>query len=475
MERPLFRRRGQNAPQFPLERVGRAENALERLHELGFDSVASLLDVLLESNSVGRAECRQMLKALMKREEVLDSFLADQEICCNISSYASKIATKEMAKLVAHKALRLPVTSVNPESLDAFDPETIARLQRTCAPMITSILRTCAGENGFDDAEHDSDDTDDTDDSSDDTEDAGLPNEELELGDPRPTAQRRGRDRQQIATISLCMLSYAQNHQSNVLQMATGYFAYADNTSKRMVEILHRMGLLVTYETIRRALKENAKAISKQLEDKAWKSRFFLFYDNMNFYRHRRDERLHNRSVQVAYTAGYVHFMHSEHDENEDANWKQCFLDADQIDYSAANQLTFKDVMLCDEDLEHQARSARYMMSKTLIEYFPASCNRQKTRLSDGRLMPKFMKEPMPLSNIQCRRESSVVIPLPTLAIDEAFIEGTIDILRTYMQRLGLKDWVVKDKTIMFKGDFLTVRNMRRAIYRRQCELQPID
>lgn len=153
--------------------------------------------------------------------------------------------------------------------------------------------------------------------------------------------------------------------------MATGYFAYADNTSKRMVEILHRMGLL--YETIRRALEANANAISKKLEEKAWNRRFFSSYDNTNFYKHRRDERLHNGSVQVAYTAGYVYFMHSAHDEVENANWKQCYLNADQIDYSAANQLTFKDFMLCDEDLEHQARSARYMMSKTLNEYFPAS------------------------------------------------------------------------------------------------------
>lgn len=92
-----------------------------------------------------------------------------------------------------------------------------------------------------------------------------------------------------IATVSLCMLSYARNQRSNILQVTTGYFAYAENTTKRMVENLHRMSLLVTYETVRRALQANARAINEELKTKAWERRFFLSFDNMNFYEHRRE------------------------------------------------------------------------------------------------------------------------------------------------------------------------------------------
>ena len=54
-------------------------------------------------------------------------------------------------------------------------------------------------------------------------------------------------------------------------------------------------------------------------------------------------------------------------------------------------------------------------------------------------------------------------------------IAETIDILRVYLERLGLDDYVVSGKKIMFRGDFLTVRNVTRAIYQGQIEVNPID
>ncbi len=47
------------------------------------------------------------------------------------------------------------------------------------------------------------------------------------------------------------MLCYAKNQRSNILQVMAGYFAYADNTTKRMVENLYCIGFLVTYETVK--------------------------------------------------------------------------------------------------------------------------------------------------------------------------------------------------------------------------------
>ena len=74
-----------------------------------------------------------------------------------------------------------------------------------------------------------------------------------------------------MATIALCILSYARKQQSNILQITTGYYAYADKTTKRMVEVLHWMGLVLTYKTIQQALQKNADAVAKELQKKAWK------------------------------------------------------------------------------------------------------------------------------------------------------------------------------------------------------------
>ncbi len=91
------------------------------------------------------------------------------------------------------------------------------------------------------------------------------------------------------------MLCYAKNQCSNILQVTAGDFAYADNTTKRIVENLHCMGFLVTYKTVRQALQANALAINKELQKKAWERRFFLSFDNMNFYEYKRDQRLYNK------------------------------------------------------------------------------------------------------------------------------------------------------------------------------------
>ena len=190
----------------------------------------------------------------------------------------------------------------------------------------------------------------------------------------------------------------------------------------------------------------------------------------MNFYEQRRDERLHNKPIQLTYTAGYICFMHSEHDF-EGASFEDNFLRANHIDYDAVNQLVAEDFAITGDDWKHHAHSARHLILNILDNYFPTSTRKQKTRYSDGRLLPKYPKWPTPLPGIRCRMDLADLVPLPTLPLDESSILGTIDILKVYLKdTLELDDHVVRNKCIIFKGDFLTVRNIRRAIYRRHGE-----
>lgn len=71
--------------------------------------------------------------------------------------------------------------------------------------------------------------------------------------------------------------------------------------------------------------------------------------------------------------------------------------------------------------------------------------------------------------------EKADLLPLLVLDLDKTSISRTIDIIRTYLERLRLEDCVVGGKKIMFRGDFLTTRNVTRTIYQDQIELCPID
>lgn len=68
-----------------------------------------------------------------------------------------------------------------------------------------------------------------------------------------------------IVTVLLYMLYYAKNQYFNILQVMVGYFAYANNTTKYMVENLYCIDFLITYKTVQQALQANALAINKKL------------------------------------------------------------------------------------------------------------------------------------------------------------------------------------------------------------------
>ncbi|MCJ1345659.1 hypothetical protein MMC31_003867 [Peltigera leucophlebia] len=188
---------------------------------------------------------------------------------------------------------------------------------------------------------------------------------------------RQQRNKALIATIYLCMLAYSRSKYANLFQMVAGYFAFAQNMPKRYVEVFHKMGLLVTSETVYKALTANSEAVLQTL----W-------------------ERVRN---------------------------------------------------------------------KLLSRYYKKQLCVQKKEV-DGQILPKYWKWRMPLKKMQCAVQAADILPLLTLPHDESKISGTIEILQEIVARLGLDPHILHDKKVMFKGDYMTVRNITRAIYCKQEE-----
>ena len=168
------------------------------------------------------------------------------------------------------------------------------------------------------------------------------------------------------------------------------------------------------------------------------------------------------------YTAGYLCFMRSAHDNVAQANWQQKYLDRSSIDYNAMNALVVEDFLLNCQDLEHWTQSVQYILLSILATCYPKSVYWQKICLQDGCQVSKYAKWLVPLSNIQCLMEKTKLLLLPTLLLDEVFISGTIDILKKYLKRLELDKIAVTNKSIICKGDFLMVCNITRAIYQQR-------
>lgn len=230
-----------------------------------------------------------------------------------------------------------------------------------------------------------------------------------------------------------------------------GYFLYASNTAKRCIEVLHRLGLSISYETVISALRRNGEASLKQLRKEIQHRRFFVSFDNMNFFQNVRDQRMHNHARQVNYTAGYVCIM-------ECCGKQQCecgSLAAESIDRKAALALSFRDFDLADDRTDHYFQeAAAYLIGTALSRHFKKPAAQAIDRA--------------PLSEIKAKPGRTKIFCMRTFDEDEASIAGTISILKLINEELGLAvgdggtdDVDLRDKVVMYHGDYLTVRNIR--------------
>lgn len=171
---------------------------------------------------------------------------------------------------------------------------------------------------------------------------------------------------------------------------------------------------------------------------------------------------LYNKAHIVNYTAGYVCFINAE-----DGNFLP-YINRNQVQHKAVTSLVASNFLLDQVGLNHQMASTRYILSRAFKQHFALAMRKQKYVVA-GKLMPKYFNWPMPLKDIRCAIRKANVIPLPILSLNKATISETIDILCSLIKWLGLES-VVEDKIVSIKGDFLTIRNVIRALYRKQDE-----
>lgn len=195
------------------------------------------------------------------------------------------------------------------------------------------------------------------------------------------------------------------------------------------------------------------------LAERTQNERFFISYDNLNFYKNVRDQRSYNRAHQVNYTAGYVLFMGQE-----------SHLPASSIDYTLALDID-NSLLLPNEDLEeYNILAAQYNIGRTLHRY----CRNAMDSQTDENKRSKYVVGKPPLHEVRASKYRADYMTFPTLDRDEASIDGTISVLKDLTKLLNLRPSDIKEKCIMLNGDYLTVRNVMRAIYRRQEHCEPI-
>ncbi len=175
------------------------------------------------------------------------------------------------------------------------------------------------------------------------------------------------------------MLCYARSERSNIVQRVNTQFAFANNVPKRFVESFHQMGFLVLYKSLPHGLQANAKTVMEEILEKTQIWRFFISYDNINFYENVRDQKIYNRSGLISYTAGYICFMMIPNGiENPTNSWEDEYIDSNQVDRRLVNQLRKSDFELKQADKDHRLAAVQYTISKVLEQYSATIMWKQK-------------------------------------------------------------------------------------------------
>ena len=387
-------------------------------------------------------------------------------------SFVTDILELEIDTLTSSKDSQCMMKSFTPEHIEKFTLELLDAAHRRHAPLLRNLLHRMTKADPYPPGR-------------------GFTDNEPARSSSGAHRQHLHTDCGLISITALCMLCYGRSDRSNALQGLVGYFLFATNTAKRCTEVLHRLGLSVAYETVIRALRDNGDASHRKLLEAIRHHRFFVCFDNMNFYRNVRDQRQHNRGHQVNYTAGYVCLMNYRKEECS-ANEAECKcgpLPANSINYAAAKELSYTDIDLDTPDMRYYVTAAfRTAMGEVLMRYFEEPMGKQRMTKQDGSPGEAlYQVDAPPFEQIRARKGRAKILTMRTFDRDEASIAGTVDVLKDICNELGiLKQSDSDDKpgpdggievggsVVMLHGDYLTVRNVTRAMMHRAVEPNPV-
>lgn len=345
---------------------------------------------------------------------------------------------KEVSDLVKLSSFRRPLSGFSADQVSNFSLEHFGNDLHTTAPTLTSLLESLVAlPTEASTTTHDGD----SDDDSDQDEDSTEPIQSIgSLPVIMPSPQKL-RSRRLATQMSMSILLYARSRKLNLVSGLLGYFLYSCRTPKRVIESLHRLGVCISYESVISGMKSIARDSSVELRKLATSlPPLFAYVDNMNFHARVRDQRLDNQAEMQNYTVGYIglnphpdgqEMLHREHP-------------GARLDTLGAEHL-----------LPNQANIHIYMkhcwagISGVLHTYCGSHLARQN------------VAQPMYINVFKLSKEPTKIFTLPAYDKNEAVIDEITEVLRLVMQELGYTREQLKNRTMPFSGDYLTVRNIR--------------
>ena len=288
--------------------------------------------------------------------------------------------------------------------------------------------------------------------------------QEEEFSQPPPSSTTEGGDHNSkkilMVTMVIAVLMYARNRRCNLVQGQIGYFLAASNTHKRTIAVLNSLGISISYDAINAIQNSLATAARETYRLRAASSPFVISFDNMNYCASVKTHLLNKTPIMHSDTAGYVYFPPNKHHGSPRNKNPGPLKREEALNASKTPTINAFDI-LPRGNLGYYRDAAIVHVSHILMKYFP---DIEKAMLAKD----PTAKKPIvaPINQLPVRKTE--IYTLPTLELNEALITDVIEILKELISELDVDPETLLDKVILFKGDYLTVRNINLAMYQRQ-------
>lgn len=162
------------------------------------------------------------VRKLLKKDGKVDLFI----------KCAGKKISKEIGAVASNPLLKIHSEQLGPEKLSIFHLNKVHEEHKDSAPFTRLLLRCCVVVKDTLTTEIEGGDAEDLCEFRD-----SMDSEDLEFTDRINST----RNRVLVGVVALCMLCYARNDSSSLLQSVNGHLAFPSNVPKRCVGVFHQI------------------------------------------------------------------------------------------------------------------------------------------------------------------------------------------------------------------------------------------
>jgi hypothetical protein len=506
----------------------RLRRVLAAIKTEGFDGVAGFLQALLSSEDdhikrkIGRLAERdtldQVVLSLMEHPRYIRRSHNGELAKAQLNLFISRLE-REAEKIKKDSHCRIGAKGVDPDKMRNVSFQTMGRRLAKLAPTLWEVfLRLCKVDEQAavdflkGDLPHnwpaDHDDLDDEEAGEEEEFDGegsdAVQGERIRDAAEERSPKRRVKQKSLAAIAAICLIAFSRSRNCNGFQTLIGCYLFATRTGKRVMGFLNHLGLSISYDTVRAALRTNAKQVLAVLQRRALLQPLEITYDNLTNKNNAASETLFNKSIMYCFTAGAVIFLRmskslakrlgkmSVFDSDPLACLPERALPGEDSAQAAIRRcrpgpgpdnlpgirrdllikpdpqwetLSAKDILDPIGDAEYFASIAKGLISKVLVKFYPKQMQRSQ---EDAAIHPIPIPE---LYRVPCK--PSDVQTLATMALDESTIEGNLDVMRNIAEKqLGLPLVDLVDRIIPISGDQMTLVRIASGQYLRIRDLK---